>query len=754
MPDMMLIRSDARHIPLADESVHCVVTSPPYWGLRSYQGGENMIGLEPTFEQHLENLVTVFREVWRVLRPDGTCWLNYGDAYADGRTGLRSNEPAGPKQRTSAGTMDIAHRPVPPGLKPKDLMLMPARVALALQADGWWVRSKVIWHKCLSGGAWLYAETQKGVGPHMLKDLVRLKPWTVRLWSGEEWTQVRAWAQTQTRHDPIEIVLRSGERIGCTRDHRWPTNRGLLSATDLQVGDVLDSSRLPESGKCPEWLPQGALWFAGLYLAEGSRSADTIQISGHAKESTRWFGVKAIADYFGASARQYIDGNKQSIHIDRSAGLRAVLDTVLAGRTARDKRLHANVWGWNNESLATIMRGYLSGDGSDRGDGRWRLGFTRNYGLERDFRCLAARLNATLTLKPSIACIGEKVYPAFRGEWCWGRSGHSNEKPRTEIVEIRGSRARHFWDVAVEDDPHLFALASGVLTHNSNPMPESATDRPTNAYEEVFLLSKSGEKLFWTHRAFPGVRVQPEPDYVYRLWEKVNGLDGHRDLKKETPIEPPGWRDDDNWQRVNLWAGHDYFYDAEAVRLPPTGRTDPIRSIPVKDQREKRKGRSQSYDLDGQVGANLRNVWKIPTQSVSDAHFATFPEKLVEPCILAGTSAEGACAKCGAPWARVVDNSKHGDEYVNATKPQANRDRNDGDRGHNWKVSSTTLCWKPTCECEAPTVPCVVLDPFVGSGTTLRVATRFNRQGIGLDLAYQDIAKKRTSRVQRELPIG
>ena len=72
---------DARHIPLDDGSVHCVVTSPPYWGLRFYGGDPGMIGLEPTFDEHLGNLVDVFREVWRVLRDDGTLWLNYGDAY-------------------------------------------------------------------------------------------------------------------------------------------------------------------------------------------------------------------------------------------------------------------------------------------------------------------------------------------------------------------------------------------------------------------------------------------------------------------------------------------------------------------------------------------------------------------------------------------------------------------------------------------------------------------------------------------------
>ena len=105
---------------LPEESVHCVVTSPPYWGLRDY-GVASAIGLEPTFEEHLGTLVTVFREVRRVLRSDGTLWLNYGDCYHNGDSLS--------------------------GLKPKDLMMTPARVALALQADGWWLRSEIVWHK-------------------------------------------------------------------------------------------------------------------------------------------------------------------------------------------------------------------------------------------------------------------------------------------------------------------------------------------------------------------------------------------------------------------------------------------------------------------------------------------------------------------------------------------------------------------------------------------------------------------------------
>ena len=129
---------------LPDESVHCVVTSPPYWSLRAYGGGEKMIGLEETFEEHMDVLVRVFREVRRVLRSDGTCWLNYGDSYYGGG---RGSIGAGEKQQTNNGSLTSKRVAIPTGLKPKDLMMMPARLALALQSDGWWLRSEIVWSK-------------------------------------------------------------------------------------------------------------------------------------------------------------------------------------------------------------------------------------------------------------------------------------------------------------------------------------------------------------------------------------------------------------------------------------------------------------------------------------------------------------------------------------------------------------------------------------------------------------------------------
>ena len=135
---------------LPDASVHCCVTSPPYWGLRDY-GHDGQIGLESTPEAYVARMVEVFREVRRVLRDDGTCWVNLGDSYASqgGAHGGRGDNQSGvgAKRVHDAGGGDKSSRVAPGGLKPKDLVGIPWRVAFALQADGWYLRQDIIWHK-------------------------------------------------------------------------------------------------------------------------------------------------------------------------------------------------------------------------------------------------------------------------------------------------------------------------------------------------------------------------------------------------------------------------------------------------------------------------------------------------------------------------------------------------------------------------------------------------------------------------------
>ena len=143
-----ILTGDSRDVlPALDaESVQCCVTSPPYWGLRDYDHPAQ-IGAEPSPEEYIHNLVAVFREVRRVLRNDGTLWLNIGDGYA--RNGGRGN--CGPNAKVSNTRKMIQRRncKVPDvwGLKDRDLLGMPWRVAFALQADGWILRSHVVWIK-------------------------------------------------------------------------------------------------------------------------------------------------------------------------------------------------------------------------------------------------------------------------------------------------------------------------------------------------------------------------------------------------------------------------------------------------------------------------------------------------------------------------------------------------------------------------------------------------------------------------------
>lgn len=177
---IQILQGDVRAVlrTLPADHFDCVITSPPYWGLRDY-GVEGQIGQEPTLGEHLDVMLDVFREVWRVLKPSGTLWLNYGDCYAttpNGRSAADTKEAGGDdrtfrdKPMSTVGPIydpGIGSRPrggtsgnlrnhgshhggriVAGGfLKPKDLCMIPNRLAIALQDDGWWVRSEIIWGK-------------------------------------------------------------------------------------------------------------------------------------------------------------------------------------------------------------------------------------------------------------------------------------------------------------------------------------------------------------------------------------------------------------------------------------------------------------------------------------------------------------------------------------------------------------------------------------------------------------------------------
>lgn len=774
---------------MSEKSVHMCVTSPPYWGLRDYGTGtwiggdadcqhvkdftprvkrgvplkgmgvdsqfarelgaavyrdlcgkcgarrvDHQIGSEPFPDCGTQgkaqcgrcfvcNMVAVFRGVRRVLRDDGTLWINLGDTYSGGKTGRHDNYRLGGLPTEGRGQAATE------GLPSGNLIGAPWRVALALQADGWILRQDIIW--CLSGGTWVYVQSQKGEMPMMLSDAARLDPKTVKLWNGKKWTQVLGWTRTSRNADELEIVLRSGERIACTPNHQFPTARGLLDASDIVVGDELTSVRLPQpdSPHSPPAVTLDAAWFIGLYLAEGSRHKHHISISGHAKEVDRWERVKRVAEWYGGSATLATDGNEQTIRV-HGRMLFALLDNHLSGSNAKTKALKVRCWSYSNEWLLELLLGYLEGDGHwDAKNNRWRLGFARNYGWERDLRVLAARIGFRLILNMSFADLDGRKFPTFRGEIRFIEGDHPNRKNPAEVIEIRKSRCRDVYDVGVEDDPHLFALASGILTHNCKPapMPESVHNRCTKSHEHVFLFAK-GKGYFYDAEAIKEKSVsKPHAPQNNKLDASRND---HSEMEKLWAIEGQTnkrdvWEADDHRSLIDWLAANDP--DALARFF------------------EEAKGRG--------------DAWRIASQGYPGAHFAPYPPKLIEPMILAGTSARGVCAACGAPWVREVakgenTRAEEGDRGNRDRSIKSNRNGITGTLDGKPAPVQTTG-WRPGCECEAGVVPAVVLDPFMGSGTTGAVCIALGRRAVGVDLSekyLRDNAVPRIRKAALELP--
>lgn len=291
-------------------------------------------------------------------------------------------------------------------------------------------------------------------------------------------------------------------------------------------------------------------------------------------------------------------------------------------------------------------------------------------------------------------------------------------------------------------------VRSEIVWWKRNAMPESARGRPGQAHEKVFMLAKSGKPLFWQNRLTGVVlREIPSQEWLDEPEERT----GFWRTTKLRPNSPP---------RIRVWEGHSYFYDDEAVRTPgsPSSGSPPLPRSVQTDKKPRghervHQGFTERWDAmsrDEQVanGSGLRNVWDIPIQGYRDAHFATFPQKLAEIAIVAGTSEKGCCPECGAPWIRhrkldVCDGmgrSWHSHE----------NDDGVGNRIH-WDTWETyergeTLGWVPSCGCSSENpVPCTVLDPFGGAGTTGLVAEQLGRDSVMVEMnpEYAEMARAR-----------
>lgn len=259
------------------------------------------------------------------------------------------------------------------------------------------------------------------------------------------------------------------------------------------------------------------------------------------------------------------------------------------------------------------------------------------------------------------------------------------------------------WRVAFALQADGWILRQDIIWHKPNPMPESVRNRCTKAHEYVFLFSKR-QNYFYDAEAIKEKSIQPWNSAKSTLAVGGKGNVKNRHLRE-------------TGQRIT--AGADTYHP----------------------------------DLDQNL-SNKRSVWRIASEGYPGAHFATFPKRLIEPCVLAGTSEKGCCEQCGSPYRRVVESLGYtkADTDEKTGKGGPHRDQSaDMNKTGGGVWQTKTVGWEPTCSCDAGVVPCVVLDPFVGSGTTCCVALGEGRHSVGIDLSEKYLRDNAIPRIEGEL---
>jgi DNA modification methylase len=636
-----IIQGDCRDVlaGMAEESVHCCVTSPPYWGLRDYgipptiwggdpacahiwrdeitarpnAGGGDLtvdggkikqreaseiegristssfcqrcgaykgaLGLEPTLDLFVQHVVEVFRAVRRVLRKDGVCFLNLGDSYSTGVSNASDFLAASLK-----GHILFYGGADPRGRSSERINVL------------------------------LY---DKAAPNDVFEPLFASQRISIK--NGQDHL-----CEIGGFFDPPILCLTS---VACLR-RRFPQDANTKRVMDLpeNVGIIVTAGDLHADA---------ALRKAAAFTIKNGKAAFAIKIAGEPIAESVPGDVPvwdAITLNSGPEGAAQIDAVDQPI---------ALLD--------------------GSKFLARRRDNFRI-----REAGHEQLTLALHCGCQISFLGVAHLFASNNGLTP----YGRELDKAQR------QANANRAKQELGIPDLV-KRA------LMEDG---WICRQTIIWSKKNPMPESCTDRCTKSHEFLFLLTKSAR----------------------------------------------------------------YFYDAEAIKESGSvtshggGRIDKNHTYSEgAGRRDFKSVAMQNPHPAGEAGRNKRSVWEIATAPFPEAHFATFPPALIEPCIKAGTSARGCCAKCGAPWERMTSKittfqSGSGAAGKTAEEVNANGKWAGIQHGKNIKLgpvnSTVTTGWRPTCTCDAAVVPCTVLDPFGGAGTTGLVSKWLNRSSILIEM--------------------
>lgn len=612
--------------------VHTCVTSPPYFGLRSYGiGTENgEIGLEPTPDQYVAKMVAVFREVKRVLRNDGTLFLNLGDSYG---TGVGANITDLLKQRIKEGVIFLG-----------------AGCALTVAAKG----NSVL-------------ENDKLAPDCIFTSLLGVKRVFVK----------------EGNKDLCQI-FDSLTSIGSVRIGSMVSWVAVGEANSDIILDVVNDVTIVVSENYLNAQPS-------FKIPIGAGTAENGQASFAVKEA-----AKPVAEL---------------VSNGQANGHTFTLYTVGEGFTQVDPIHQAVTFG---DTLVSNTKGICDLCVTTASQEKFSLSLMGG-------RCQIAFVSIAHVF------VSDEYGSLIRYSSLYDQAQRkSNTLKAKQELGIPDMVKR-----ALMEDGWI--CRSTIIWHKPNPMPESVTDRPTKSHEYLFLLTKS-ERYYYDSEAIK------EPSIT-------------NDMRRPYGSEGA-------WQLDGRPAEQRHGGELRVSRSKTFARSNAVSEHVIPGQ-SAAQHRPERTDVIDSTTRNKRSVWTVATRPYKEAHFATYPVELIQPCILAGTSSHGCCAACGAPWIRTLERTKAAYTPCNGAYTEQHIQQSKGktrsQAGGTPIDDVVTVGWGPSCNCmSADTYACTVLDPFNGSGTTGAVAINLGRQYIGIDINpdYIELAHKRIGNTQPALLGG
>jgi DNA modification methylase len=560
---------------LPDESVQCCVTSPPYWGLRDY-GTNGQLGLEKTPEQYVAKMVEIFREVRRVLRKDGTLWLNLGDSYASGK-GTCYN----PGGNTSSFNVHLKAENVHPldrgnksslskvGLKPKDLIGIPWLVAFALRSDGWWLRSDVIWSKtnCMP---------ESVQGSHFSRHLVTVEEYEDL--SGLQYAGERAgddWAGDMPNLSEIEVPMRKAP----------------LSAERQRKGD----------GSCKRTARR----------CEGETKAIQSLETGKEKQS---------------EIRSHSEGNQNQAKGDVQISGESESQTPCGDQTPNDERSASEKIATqkSEQEISRLPQGQSIVEASVRS----KEGSEAIKRESPDSTGLAGNSDSAQT-PMSLLPEEEKIDNGSHHSANQGGSTHEVERGSGVSTVQQREKGQDLAPLLVGCPGCPKCLKyHGYIFHLS-------AGRPTRSHEYLFLLSKSA---FYLYDAESIKEPASESDWESRIGranlnnkllptEELNGI---RPVKYT--LNAKQRRDSEGgpfFKNAEDYAGKN---GQAQIHKNSKQRGHSRRHAGFNDRWDQMDKSEQCSGM-----RNKRDVWTVAPANFPEAHFATYPPDLIKPCVLAGT---------------------------------------------------------------------------------------------------------------------